>query len=450
MENGHFRESVGMRQDSESKHTSLKSAEPLADDKHLNMNDSVSGQPRTDEPEDGSLRGWMTVVGCWFTLFSTQGYVYSFGVYQDYYTRVFLRQSSPSRISWMGSAQLAIPFAVGIVAGKLFDAGHIRSVMIFGSVLFTICLFMLSLAHEGQFYQVFLSQGLGMGLGTGFVFTPVSAIVSLHFKKRRGLAYGIVLTGVSLGSTVFPIILNHLIPRIGFGPGVRVTAYIVLGCLTIGNALVRIPARKQSSKAPPPDIREFFRDPAYVSFVSGSAIALLGTYFPVIYLQLYSVQHNVDKNLAFYSVAILNGTSTFGRIVGNLLADMYGIWNIQIPALLATGAMIWAVLGVSNAASLVVVSVLYGITSGAWFSLSIAGLASLATSPKEIGARTGLGLAIVSPALLCSAPLQGALVTRNFKWVRAIAFSGAITMFSSVFYLYTRSYISRRKQSQKI
>ena len=44
----------------------------------------------------------------------------------------------PSSFRWMGSAQLAIPFAVGIIVGKLFDAGHIRSVMVFGSVLFTL------------------------------------------------------------------------------------------------------------------------------------------------------------------------------------------------------------------------------------------------------------------------------------------------------------------------
>ncbi len=44
-----------------------------------------------------------------------------------------------------------------------------------------------------------------MGLGTGCLFTPVNAIISFHFKKRRGLAYGVVLTGVSLGSMTFPI-----------------------------------------------------------------------------------------------------------------------------------------------------------------------------------------------------------------------------------------------------
>jgi MFS family permease len=44
-----------------------------------------------------------------------------------------------------------------------------------------------------------------MGLGTGCLFTPVNAMIGLHFKKRRGLAYGVVLTGVSLGSMTFPI-----------------------------------------------------------------------------------------------------------------------------------------------------------------------------------------------------------------------------------------------------
>jgi len=135
--------------------------------------------------------------------------------------------------------------------------------------------------------------------------------------------------------------------------------------------------------------------------------------------------------------------------VGNLLADTYGIWNVQIPSLLATGALIWAVLGVNGAASLVVVCVLYGIASGAWFSLTIAGLASLAASPAEIGARTGLALAIVSPALLGSAPLQGALLTTHYKWIRPIAFSGTITIFSSIFYVYTRTYIMKRR-SQRI
>jgi hypothetical protein len=36
----------------------------------------------------------------------------------------------------MGSVQLALSFALGIVAGKLFDAGHMRITMALGSFIF--------------------------------------------------------------------------------------------------------------------------------------------------------------------------------------------------------------------------------------------------------------------------------------------------------------------------
>ncbi|KAF8634296.1 hypothetical protein AX17_004249 [Amanita inopinata Kibby_2008] len=429
----------------------LRGLSPASDpvDKHGSL---TSAELKTiDEiPSEGGVRGWMTVAGSWLVLFSSMGYIYSFGVYQDYYTRVFLTSSSPSKIAWMGSVQLALPFAEGIVAGKLFDAGHIRTVMIFGSTIFTFCLFMLSLAHEEQYYQVFLSQGLGMGIGAGCLFTPANAIVSRHFRKHRGLAYGIALSGISTGAVAFPIILNHAIPRFGFGSGVRVTAYIVLGFLAVGNILIQTPPQLPGKKSPPPDVKQFFKDPAYLALLFGSLLALLGVYFPVIYLQLYSVQHRVSDKLAFYSLAIINGSGTVGRIAGNHLADTYGIWNIQIPSILATGATIWAILGINNAVSLVVVSVLYGIASGAWLSLTMAGLPSLATSPNEIGARVGVALAVVSPGILGSAPLQGALLTRNFAWIRPVAFSGTISIFAGTLYLITRSHVAMRKGTQRV
>lgn len=46
------------------------------------------------------------------------------------------------------------PFAGGIVAGKLFDKGYFRPVVMTGSVILLFSLFMLSLAKEGQYYQV--------------------------------------------------------------------------------------------------------------------------------------------------------------------------------------------------------------------------------------------------------------------------------------------------------
>lgn len=64
--------------------------------------------------------------------------------------------------------------------------------------------YMLSLAKPQQLYQVFLAQGVAMGVGLGFLFLPGLAITAHHFKKRRTLAMGIVMSGSSSGGMLFP------------------------------------------------------------------------------------------------------------------------------------------------------------------------------------------------------------------------------------------------------
>lgn len=71
----------------------------------------------------------------------------------------------------MGSLQTTLAFTVGIISGRVFDAGHIRLLFISGSAVFIFwsvviystsnihmkivySLFMLSLGKEGHYYQV--------------------------------------------------------------------------------------------------------------------------------------------------------------------------------------------------------------------------------------------------------------------------------------------------------
>ncbi|KAJ7451634.1 MFS general substrate transporter [Mycena latifolia] len=397
--------------------------------------------------------------------------MYSYGVYQDFYTREYLTNHSTSSISWIGSFQLMMPFLVGVVSGKLFDNGKFHLVEISGGLIFAFSLFMLSLAKPNQYYQIFLrsvahvareitrrtqvisSQGVGMGLGLGLTFVPTVSISTHHFKRRRALAAGIGLSGSSVGATVFPIMINHLIPKIGFANTVRATGYIVLGCLFVGNSLMRtrLPPRSQRpGAAEPPSIKSFLVDAAYMWTVLGALISTLGFYFPVVYLQLYAVQHSVDGSLAFYSISILNGASAFGRVIGNHLADLYGPYNIQVPCGLMTGAMILATLGVHDGASLIVVSVLYGMLSGAWLSLAFAILASLARSHDEVGARIGFALALSGFGALGSAPIQGALLTDKFLWTRPIVFSGASMFVGGACFWVTRMMQAKRLGTQKV
>lgn len=54
---------------------------------------------------------------------------------------------------------------------------------------------MLSLVQSHHYYQNFLAQGVGMGIGMGLMFLPSLALTSHYFRVRRSLAMGMVIAG---------------------------------------------------------------------------------------------------------------------------------------------------------------------------------------------------------------------------------------------------------------
>ena len=259
----------------------------------------------------------------------------AYGVYQDYYVRFFLTSYSPSAIGWIGSTQLFFQFSMGFFAGKLFDAGYFYHIVSLSSLVYVFSYYMLSLTHENTFYQVFLAQGIAAGLALGFLFLPAIGVIAHHFRKRRSLAMGIVVSGSSCGGLVFPVMLNKLIVSGGFAQATRAVAFLCTGMMLLAVLLMRTrlppPSKVKAAlaKAPPvapPSAVDLLKDVKYMITIAGYATFLLwltrssnvvhsaffnvlGIFTPIFYLQLYAIKHGVDENLAFYTITILNGAS---------------------------------------------------------------------------------------------------------------------------------------------
>ncbi|PIL29385.1 MFS general substrate transporter [Ganoderma sinense ZZ0214-1] len=304
-------------------------------------------------PPDGGRAAWLTIAGAWMIQFCTFGYLNAFGVYQDFYTRDFLSHESPSNISWIGSLQLFLMYAPGAFVGHAFDAGYFHHIQIAGSILHVLSIFMLSLTSRDHYYQVFLAQGVGVGLGVGMLFLPSLSIVAHHFRNRRALATGIAVSGASCGGVVFPIMLNHLFsnPSMGFANGVRVSGAVVAALLAIANAIMRTRL--------PPKRRSFFsvfsRD--YMWRVLGDHAYTTSV--------LFAETHGVNKTVTTYILAILNAGSTIGRTLPVTLADRLGVYNLLIPSILASGVLIFALFGATSTGGVITVAVLFGFSSGA-------------------------------------------------------------------------------------
>jgi MFS family permease len=231
-------------------------------------------------PPDGGLKAWTQVLMAWITVFSTWGYVNSFGAFQTYYTETL--NIAPSTVSWIGSVQVWILFFIGVFSGRALDAGYFLPTFLIGVVIQLIGIFMMSLSTN--YWQLFLTQGVATGIGGGIFFCPAMALVNTYFSKNRGIAVGISSTGNATGGMIYPIIVRQLLPKVGFAWTVRTIGFLNLFCLCIVLYFMRprLPPRKSGP------IIEFsaFKDPVYALFVSGMFFIIGPLYFIFYYVSL--------------------------------------------------------------------------------------------------------------------------------------------------------------------
>ncbi|KAJ7467469.1 MFS general substrate transporter [Mycena latifolia] len=373
---------------------------------------------------EGGLQAWATVAGAFLVQFCGFG--------------------------WIGSINTFLLISGGLISGRLFDRGHFHLLMYGGCLLQCFSLFMLSLCKPEQYYQIFLAQGLGTGLGSGAVYVPSVAIVSHYFQKRRTLAMSIVASGSSLGSVIHPIMLNNTFhSRLGFANSVRASAGLVSGLLLIACFLIH--PRLPPAQTHPPfwkSLRRFVRDPPYVFATVGMTIYTMGFYFPLFYLQLDAIKHGINETLSFYSLVILNAMSFVGRLTPGFFAHKLGIINMVTAAAGCSAVLIFSMIALKSLASVVVIAVLYGFCAGTFIAMMAPLLASLADNLGELGLRIGAATAMIGLGGLIGPPINGALLTGHFVWWRPALFSGLMASTGFAFFLATL-FAVRRKAAMK-
>ncbi|CCA72637.1 related to Monocarboxylate transporter [Serendipita indica DSM 11827] len=403
---------------------------------------------------DGGFVAWKTVCGAWCLMFATFGMTNSFGVYQDFYSREYLTNYSPSEIGWIGSTQLFLLFFLCWPAGTLFDVGYFHHMIITGSIIYIFSLYMLSLAKPQQMYQVFLTHGIGMGLSLGVLYLPGVAVVSHHFQRRRTFAMGIVMSGSSCGSLLFPWLTNHLILTHGFGFATRIAASICCGMLIVANLLMRttLPPKMSvfSIKNSLNDLGSLLKERNYTLFLLAFFLGGLGLYFPLLYLQLYAIKNGVEANLAFHMFTILNGSGFLGRLLPPLIADIYGVFNVaSLFSVLQTGLLL-SMIGLTSASGIAAFAAFYGAVNGTWIAVIGSCMASMAPSLHEVGTRMGVGYLACSFGLLAFSPISGAILGPDYHWTWTILFHGLCLILSTAIFVYLRFSFRVLRGTQKV
>lgn len=395
---------------------------------------------------DGGTKAWLCLFGSFLLSTVCYGVLNSFGVFQEYYRLNNLRHRSIQDISWIGSLQLCLNLLAGCVSGPLFDAGYFKHLIATGGVLYVFSLMMTSISKE--FYQFILAQGVGVGLAAGFLFTPGVSVLAHHFQRRRNLVFGIFASGASVSGAVLPIAVQRLLRQVGFGWTIRILAFIVLACVTTAFFCCspRLPPRKGGRVL---DFR-VFKSPAYSFLVFGAGCVALGLYVPLTFGITYAIQHGVDQQLAFYSLAILNACSIIGRTIPNLIAQRVGPLNVLIIACSLSAIMLFVFTTTQSTAGILTYNAFFGVVSGTYVSGLPPACSSLTLDSRETGLRLGMMFFLTSFFWLASSPIQGTLIRMHGTFWPAAVYGGACVALGVGSMLAARHLASQAKGTHRV
>jgi MFS family permease len=411
-----------------------------------------------DAPPDGGTVAWLQVLGGFFIFFNSwcvtrpyvlndltsrkRGIVNTFGAFQSFYESSLLENESASTISWIGTFQAFLLIALSIFSGPIFDQGYARELFWVGSFLSVFGLMMSSLATK--YYQLFLSQGLCVGIGGGCLFLPCVAVVSTYFTTKRSLAIGIVASGGSVGSTIYPIVFRRLQPSIGFPWTIRVIAFIALGCLLASISIMKSRLSPSGKARKLVDLAAFKSIP-YAVFTAGLFFVFVGLYVPIFDVVVNAqIGSHVNEDMSFYILSILNAASAFGRVIPGQLSDLYGSLEVIIVCTFCSAIFAYGWIGIHNLGGSIGFAIVYGFMSGAVVSVQASVIASLVPDVRYIGTWMGMALFVAGLGILIGSPIAGVLVTSGTKgFVDPFIFSGTFTMTGGI--LFCIAWIYKRR-----
>jgi MFS family permease len=303
--------------------------------------------------------GWVVVAAAFAVTFVGFGCAYTFSAFVGSLQRDFA--ASRGSVSLVFSLAGFLYFGLGIVSGPLADRWGSRALCLIGMLLIGLGLCAASVART--LAEVYWAYGLGVGLGVGCSYVPALGAVQRWFFKHRGLASGIAVSGIGMGTLVMPPLAALLIGSFGWRH-----AYLGLGLVAavvgVGMALLiendprdrglspdgdAAPADASSSgtSGEPPagfSVREAVRSRRFMGLYAACLTCSFGLFVPFVHLIPYALDHGVRQSSAVLLLGAIGVGSTAGRFFLGGLADKWG----RQPALMLMFAgmglslLIWA------------------------------------------------------------------------------------------------------------
>ncbi|OAA70434.1 Major facilitator superfamily domain, general substrate transporter [Cordyceps fumosorosea ARSEF 2679] len=313
-------------------------------------------------PDGG--RGWAVVAACAVVSFWLTGVNYSWGVMQS--ALVARGLGAPATLSFVGSIPATLISVMAMVNARIIRRVGTRWTAVAGVATIGLAQVLAGFATESV-AGLYVTAGAMLGVGMSLCFTVCSVTPAQYFKRRRGLANGLVFAGGGLGGAVITIVEDVLIRRSD-----PAWAYRVMGLATLATGLpaaLFVTERTRAVAVVGAIEWRLFRDVRFsLMFVAG-AIATFPLLVPAFFLPLYASSLGLSAATGAALLAGFNFSSAVGRILCGLLADKAGATNTMLGCLLVSALGMLVLWPTSTTVGpLAVFAVLNGAANGGFFS----------------------------------------------------------------------------------
>ena len=323
------------------------------------------------EPHKEPRYAWVVVWGAFFSLAVIFGVVYSFAAFFEAFSVQFAAQRAD--VSLVFGLCGLIYFVLGAGGGILADRFGPRVVC--SSGMLCIAAGLLATSFATSMGAVYLTYGVGIGLGVALVYTPSIACVQPWFTRRRGLAAGIASSGIGAGTVVVPLLATSAIAALQWRGALRVMA---LGVLLLGvcatYVLKRAPAPASAGGAGPQVIPgatlgQALRDRRFWWFYLFTLTAAPTMFIPFAHVSASARDLGLTDARAVGLVGLIGIGSLVGRFAIGALADRMGrtLTLALMQASMAVSYLLWLAAG--GYPALAIFAVWFGLSYGAIVSL---------------------------------------------------------------------------------
>lgn len=245
----------------------------------------------------------------------------SYGVYLAHYlTYPSFSGATPMDYAFIGGFNFSMAMLVAPGVTILTRRFGKRLTMLAGASM--QCGGFIAASFAGRVWQLYLSQGLLVGCGIGFIYVPSIAILSQWFSKKRSLANGISAAGSGIGGVVFTWGTQAMIRSIGLSWALRTTGLITF----VANVIALLVIRDRNDAIKPPQLGfdlKLLRRYDVILLLSWAFISMFGYITLLFSLSDFALSIGLSPSQGTDIVGFLNLGTAIGRPIIGVLSDRY-------------------------------------------------------------------------------------------------------------------------------